>query len=91
MLIYSKDLTEYITELLIQVPKVTFFIQLCTAYFIWSRAELPGFFLKVICQQLENFIRIIRNHYSRAHFIQVHPKMLAVSIQSSLPLPLNIL
>ena len=26
MLIYSKDLTEYITKLLIQVPKVTFFL-----------------------------------------------------------------
>lgn len=27
MLIYRKDLTEYITELLIQVPKVTFFLK----------------------------------------------------------------
>lgn len=31
MLIYSKDVTEYITELLIQVPKVTLYGQLCRA------------------------------------------------------------
>lgn len=31
MLIYSKDLTEYITELLIQVPKVMLYAQLCRA------------------------------------------------------------
>lgn len=41
MLIYSKDLTEYITKLLIQVPKVTYFIQLCRADFIQSRTWFP--------------------------------------------------
>lgn len=41
MLIYSKDLTEYITKLLIQVPKVTYFIHLCRADFIQSRTWFP--------------------------------------------------
>lgn len=41
VLIYSKDLTEYITKLLILVPKVTYFIQLCRADFIQSRTWFP--------------------------------------------------
>lgn len=46
MLIYSKDLRQYISELLIQVPKVTFFTWSYRAIFIEHNSHLQNRNLK---------------------------------------------